>query len=305
VSNILTASSRVLEDGDEALLNQPALEDDEQYASLDESAPSTVAAPAEKPAPVAKPDEEDLPEQYRGKTAAQIARMHMEAAQLVGRQGRELGELRQTTDGYIKAELAKRSAQPKPEPKVLKDSDFFAEPRKTVEDLVANHPAVKAAQEELTQFKTERQRRTAQENADKFNNEHGDAAAIMNDPEFQEWVDGSKVRKALLKRANEAYDFDAGNEVFDNWKRIKRIGKYEPKDPTPAAAASTARRAAERKAAGVPTGGNTGTGKPDASGAGKKIFKRAEVVALMQHEPSKYEAMADEIALAYHEGRVR
>jgi hypothetical protein len=37
---------------------------------------------------------DDLPDKYKGKTAAEIARMHEEAEKLIGKQGAELGELR-------------------------------------------------------------------------------------------------------------------------------------------------------------------------------------------------------------------
>jgi hypothetical protein len=37
----------------------------------------------------------------------------------------------------------------------------------------------------------------------------------------------------------------------------------------------------------------------------KRIYKRADVLRLMEEQPERYEAMADEIGLAYKQGRVR
>lgn len=42
--------------------------------------------------PVQEPTEDELPEQYRGKSAQEIARMHQEAEKVIGRQGQRLGE---------------------------------------------------------------------------------------------------------------------------------------------------------------------------------------------------------------------
>lgn len=41
---------------------------------------------------------EELPDKYKGKTAAEIAKMHKEAEELIGRQGAELGELRKSKE---------------------------------------------------------------------------------------------------------------------------------------------------------------------------------------------------------------
>ena len=43
----------------------------------------------------------------------------------------------------------------------------------------------------------------------------------------------------------------------------------------------------------------------NAAPASQKIYRRADVLRLMEEQPERYEAMADEITLAYKEGRVR
>ncbi len=45
-------------------------------------------------------DSEALPDKYKGKSAKEIAQMHMEAERLIGRQGSEVGELRRIVDDY-------------------------------------------------------------------------------------------------------------------------------------------------------------------------------------------------------------
>jgi hypothetical protein len=54
----------------------------------------------------------------------------------------------------------------------------------------------------------------------------------------------------------------------------------------------------------VPTGGNASPKAPQASGQGK-IYRRADVIKLMQTDPDRYALMGEEITKAYSEGRVR
>ena len=49
--------------------------------------------------------EEEIPDKYKGKSTAEIVRMHQEAEKLLGRQSSEVGELRQVVDTYIQTQL--------------------------------------------------------------------------------------------------------------------------------------------------------------------------------------------------------
>ena len=52
----------------------------------------------------------------------------------------------------------------------------------------------------------------------------------------------------------------------------------------------------------------TGEGVSRASGestAGKKIYRRADLIRLKQTDPQRYQSLADEIYQAYAEGRVK
>ena len=48
----------------------------------------------EEPQVEATPQEEEIPDKYKGKSTAEIVRMHQEAEKLLGRQSSEVGELR-------------------------------------------------------------------------------------------------------------------------------------------------------------------------------------------------------------------
>ena len=51
------------------------------------------------------PQEEDIPDKYKGKSTADIVRMHQEAEKLLGKQSGEVGELRSVVDNYIQTQL--------------------------------------------------------------------------------------------------------------------------------------------------------------------------------------------------------
>ena len=103
---------------------------------------SEPEAKAEEPV-VQEQVEEDVPEKYRGKSAKEIAQMHMEAEKLIGRQGSEVGELRRVVDDFIKTQTTtKQQLQAEPDEEV----DFFADPKRAVEKAIENHPKIREAE---------------------------------------------------------------------------------------------------------------------------------------------------------------
>jgi hypothetical protein len=245
--------------------------------------------------------DDELPAELKGKSPAEIARMYREAHALIGRQGSELGELRRTADTYIKAHLtsAAKAKAPKAEPeeKAPDDVDFFTNPQDAITKAVENHPAIKALKGQTREFAVReivRQRQTATQ---EFEKAHPDAGEILSDAEFREWVGKSQVRQALLVRAHRNYDLTAANEIFNTWKELKAAR-------TPKAPAKDSKPVADKKSARVPTSGNASP-RSSAGGKGEKIYRRADIVRLMEQDPDRYSMMADEITKAYQEGRVR
>lgn len=330
----ITPNARILEDGNDALLAADAPEQVE-FASLDElgkTTPATAADAVATPAatkPAAQPtgDEDDVPEQFRGKSKKDIVKMYQDAHQVIGRQGSELGELRQKADFAIKASLEAlrgrkvdepaKSAAPATPAAPIDESAFFAKPYEAVSQAIADHPVIKEIRETLGRAAADQATSRAASATERFNRAHPDAPDILRDAEFRQWVAASPIRRTLLQRAHQAYDFEAGDEVFSTWKALRDVKQSKPA-ATPAAGAATpadvsaaaatlaaARKAkadAAAKAAAVPTSGASGASKP---AGGKKIFRRADVMRLMEEQPDRYEMLADEIALAYAEGRVR
>ena len=252
---------------------EPQLADGEEYQTLTESLESVSA-------PVEQTDEEELPDKYKGKSAAELVRMHQEAEKMAGRQGNEVGELRKLVDDYI----VNKSATKEPVEEEVSDLDFLENPNATFDKKLANHPALKAAHEATK--KLERM-----ESRDRIFATHPDAMDIVNDTGFQEWVGKSQARTKKLQRADAEFDFDAADDLFTTWKEQQEL-----------IAQSTAAAEGDRKRS-LKSGSNG-----SARGSGettKKFLKRSELLHMMQYEPERYLANNDIIMKAYEEGRVR
>jgi hypothetical protein len=340
---IVEPQPRVLEDGDAALIEgsteTPATGTETvetvEYATLLEDPKGKEQPAAVKPAASqpAAGTEEELPDEYRGKTPAQLAKMLKDSQSLIGRQGSELGELRKKVDFAIQASLegirsrkeaqATPAAQPAATPEEFDESEIFAKPKAAIDKLIENHPLIKEIRASMGQSAANAEAHRAQSNTERFNQAHPDAGDIMRDPEFRQWVGASRVRQALMQRAHTKFDFDAGDEVFSTWKALKGV-KQSSSAGTQSAAAATgedavsaaartlaaakaaktaqAAAAAATSAAAVPSGSAAAGGK---SGGAKKVYRRADIVRLMEEDPDRYEALSDEITAAYREGRVR
>ena len=320
--------SKVVEDTLEAMLPEPKIEEGEEFVDLGKVPVKTEEDPAPQKKAAAAPakkeesagDDDDIPEDLRGKSPKELARMYREAQQLIGRQGSELGEFRKKADMLIQANLAalaaKREAAPptkteEPAPAEIDDTEFFAKPKETIFKAIENHPLIKEIRETLGKSAAEQETARAAAATERFNSAHPDAAEIMQDPEFRQWIGASRVRQALLQRAHTRFDFDAGDEVFGTWKALKGVSKKADAPPTKPdtseAARTLAAAAAEKKraalqAAATPSGGSAGGSK---EGGSKKIYRRADVLRLMEEDPERYEALAPEIEKAYRDGRVR
>lgn len=226
-----------------------------------------------------QPTEEDIPDKYRGKSAADLVRMHQEAERMLGRQSGEVGELRKVVDEFVMSQSTKK------EETVDEEIDYFSDPEKAIQQAIEKHPAVQEAQKaSLNMKKTSAQAM--------LKNKHPDMADILTDEKFVNWVGESQFRTNLLRQADRNFDYEAADEIFSLWKdRQSLIGQTVN-------AEKSSRNASVRAAS---TGGASGTSESSS----KKIFRRADIIKLMKNDPDRYSAMSEEIMLAYQEGRVK
>jgi hypothetical protein len=223
----------------------------------------------------------ELPEKYRDKSLDDIVKMHQEAEKLIGKQAQEVGEVRKLADELIKQNLGSRQQQTRQEePEV----DFFENPQKAVQRTVDSHPDIIAARQVTLEMKRSQiQQRLAQE--------HPDFGDIAKDQDFANWVKSSPVRIKIFEQADSGYDFDSANELLSTYKQLRGVKNKQVSD------AGEASRKQTLRAVGVDTGGS--------GESSKKVYRRADLIRLKMQDPNRYEALSDEIMVAYQEGRVR
>ena len=227
----------------------------------------------------------EIPEKYRGKSLDDIVKMHQEAEKLIGRQAQEVGEVRRLADELLKQKLTsdKQKAQPQ-EVQETQEIDFFEDPKTAVQKAVATHPDVLAAKQAAQQFR-------AMQTQQKLATKHPDYAQVVNDGEFIEWVKASPMRLNMFAIANSQYDFASADELLSTFKQIRTAKTQQTQE------VGQQVRKQNLKAASVDVGG---TGE-----SSKKVYRRADLIRLRMNDPSRYDALQDEIMAAYAEGRVK
>ena len=122
--------------------------------------------------------------------------------------------------------------------------------------------------------------------------QHPDMERVLQDPKFAEWIKGSKVRTQLFVQADQQYDYEAANELFDLWKDKNTAVQQT------AQAEKLARKNSVKAA-------STGNARGSSEGSRKKVYRRADIIKLMKNDPERYQMMSEDILKAYSEGRVR
>ena len=259
---------------DERQEDEVEINEQEEVVSQVTEEPQVEATPQE-------PEQDDIPDKYKGKSTAESVRMHQEAEKLLGRQSSEVGELRSVVDNYIQTQLDTTPATQEPEEEI----DFFSDPDKAVERAIKNHPSIKAAEQQTQQYRQQ----TAQAH---LQQRHPDMREILQDSKFVDWIKGSKIRTQLFAQADTQYDYEAADELFTIWKERQQT-----------VAQTAVNEKASRKEAvkTASTGGAKGSGET----ASKKVYRRSDIIKLMQTDPDRYLALSPEIERAYAEKRVR
>lgn len=232
-----------------------------------------------------EPKEEALPDKYQGKSASDIARMHQELEKRLGQQSSEVGELRTAFDEMVKNSMATQQA-PTPEVTEVDDIDFFADPNAAVSRAIANNPVMRQMQEATVAAQKEKALSAIQA-------KHSDMKDVLSSESFQTWVQGSQFRQNLFAQADANYDFAAADELLTLYKDTQGVVKSQ------AAVEKVAKKAELKKA-------STGSSRSNPEGqTTRKVYRRRDIIELMNRDPKRYEAMQPEIMKAYQEGRVK
>ena len=225
----------------------------------------------------------DIPEQYQGKSLKEVVQMHQEVEKVMSRHSNEVGELRKIVDEYITTQTPSQAPQQNVEPE--SDIDYFTDPQGAVNRAIENHPKIREAERYTEDYRK-------QAALASLGNKHPDMQTILKDPRFAEWISGSKIRTQLFVEADQRYNADAADELFSLWKERKVVAQQT-------ANVEKQVRKQQLRAA------NTGKARGSAESTARKQYRRADIIKLMKTDPERYQALSGEILQAYAEGRVK
>jgi len=234
-------------------------------------------------------EEEEAPDpalqKYSGKSIPDVIKMHQEAEKHISRQGNELGDLRSVIDKYVKDGLAATTHKNKESKPKQEDLDLFDKPEEYIQRSIENS-------EQAKELKEIKQALKQQDITTKLTDNHPDYLEVVNNEAFVSWVKDSKVRLELFERAHSGFDYDSANELLSNWKERQKVIKDSTQN-------EDTNRKQQRKAAS--TGSATGSGETKS----RKLYRRSDIINLMQNDPARYLELSDEITKAYAEKRVK
>jgi len=256
---------------------------EETQETNEEDTLETLAIQDEAEETVEEPEQEqELPQKFQGKSANEIAEAYENLEKELGRKGQEIGELRKLTDSFLQTQITHN----KETTTDTEDLDFYDNPEAAVRTIIERHP-------KFREFTQQTQQQQASMTAQQLEKTHPDFKDVVTSPDFQEWIEGSKIRQRLFKEAD-AYDYDSADELLTIWKERKMISKTKEVE----AEKETTRKAALKTSKGVSRTSSEST-------AGKKIYRRADLIRLKQTDPNRYDTLSDEIFSAYQDGRVK
>ena len=257
------------------------LQEGETFGNIEEDTP--VQEIEEEPSAVEAESAEDTPvSKYSDKSHEEMVAILEERERHIGQQSNELGNMRQTFEAMARTQSV--PAQPEPQP--VEEADFFVDPQRAVDSRIDNHPALRQAQEMAKQLQY------AQSLAS-LKQRHPDLERVVGSQEFETWVKSSPARIRRFTMADQSGDIDEADDLISTFKQLTQTVN------TAKAAEKQATKKAVRAAA---VGG--ARSNPDAASS-KRIYRRADIIALHQEDEDRYMALQPELMLAYAEGRVR
>jgi len=228
--------------------------------------------------------ESELPNKFKGKSVEDIVSSYENLEKELGRKGQEIGELRKLTDGILQQQLT--TTQNGTEAQEEEDTDFFDDPDLAVNKAIENHP-------KFREFEEHQKVQSAQATTQKLETAHPDYLKVVEDPKFQEWVQDSPIRTKLFVDAHN-YDINSAMELIGNWKERSLISNTSEAETNKAV----------RREQALKTGKGVSRTSSEST-AGKKIYRRADLIRLRNSDPDRYESLQDEILQAYSDGRVK
>jgi len=220
-------------------------------------------------------DEDGLPEKFKGKSKAEIAKSYQELESFNSRRNNEFSELKRVADELLQAKKA-------PEKPIDVDS-LLDDPGGTINAAVDKNERLANIERQLLQQDLAKAKSG-------FEGKHPNWTETINSSDFQNWVNASSVRQKMFEAADKRYNYEVADELFTLYDDIRQVKAAENQQNR------TNRIKGNLNAAVTETG--VGSGRKE------KRYKRADLINLRIYQPEKYEAMQTDIRKAYEEGRV-
>jgi len=237
-------------------------------------------------------DDEQLPDKYRGKSAKDIAEMHMNAESALGRMANDLGTQRKLTDRLLDLkrddDLSRNTPPSKLTRAELLESD---DPTPVLDKFV--EARVSRVQNETNERLSRMEQSLA---ATTFAAKHPDYGTLANDREFITWAQATSYRTRLAAQAVQQNDWMAADELLSEYKAQK------PRKPADDLETDSPLEAA--RVAALESGS---TAEKSAGGKAGKIYRRTDLIRLRTENPEAYysDDFQAVILKAYAEKRVR
>lgn len=222
-----------------------------------------------------------VPDKFKNKSLEDVIQSYTQLESEYGRRSNEVGELRKLTDELLGLQLKNKSEETR---RPISSDDLFEHPDEVITSAVDSNPRIKALEEQLAQERRERNRLG-------FEAQHPDWQGVVGSTEFQQWVQASPTRIQMLQNADKNYDYGLASELLSLYKEIHKTNVRQKEDETKQQTQSDLNNSITER-------GSTGT-------TGKKVYSRQALLKLRMENPDKYDAMQNDILLAYKEGRVK
>lgn len=226
--------------------------------------------------------DEDVPEQYRGKSKSELAKMLKDTQSQIGRQSNEIGEMRKVFDQFVQTQARQATHEPEP----VQEVDYFTDPQAAVHRTIDQHPAVQEVQN--------LSRNMAMQNGiAQLRAMHPDMNNVLSSDEFKSWVKSSPARVRMYQDADQGMNVDMANELLTTFKQLQ-------------GAKSSVSEVSKRAQRSAVQGASTGASRSNQDGMrSTRVYSRAAIRKLMINDPERYDAEQPEILKAYAEGRVK
>ena len=240
--------------------------------------------------------ETELPARFKGKTSEQLVEMYTNLESHSGRLANSLGQTqKQLTEALA---IAKRQSDIGSNSRPgevagngeINSIDLLTNPTKALESILSQKIG-----EATTGLRTQITSLEGQLHQSRFERNHSDAQTIFQDQSWQSFVGATPLRTALAQRAQQG-DYQAADTLLTEFKASRTV----------AARNDTSQRGQEDARRVTLESGNSG-GSDDGGGRPTgKIYKRADIMQMMQRDPDLYysDAVQDKLMAARREGRI-